>query len=359
MGHATDVALRERIRAKARTLGFARCGFAAVGPAPGADGFSAWLDAGHAGEMRWMARTREKRADPTRVVASARTVIALLADYAAPDPARPAGSGVVARYARGADYHRVLERRLRALTAWLGAEAGGAHASRWYVDTGPVLEKPWAQRAGLGWQGKHTNLIARDLGSWFFLGELITDLELEDTIFSINFGSLVAKVKHFLNEKNKLQVRTPSAVCAIRGTEFAVEYSKMGKESSVAVFDEGRVAVTEADGSGDKTQEYLLEKNTEIHFDPSHKRFRAIPLSRMGRHRGSLTAMRARLASLKGWKPRSLTKRADLRNQALKRKVIRKQLKERGGNPKSKRGAKARAAAKRAKAARQAAGEEE
>ena len=187
----------------------------------------------------------------------------------------------------------------------------------------------------------------------------ITDLELEDTIFSINFGSLVAKVKHFLNEKNKLQVRTPSAVCAIRGTEFAVEYSKMGKESSVAVFDEGRVAVTEADGSGDKTQEYLLEKNTEIHFDPSHKRFRAIPLSRMGRHRGSLTAMRARLASLKGWKPRSLTKRADLRNQALKRKVIRKQLKERGGNPKSKRGAKARAAAKRAKAARQAAGEEE
>ncbi|OGS21513.1 MAG: hypothetical protein A3J70_00755 [Elusimicrobia bacterium RIFCSPHIGHO2_02_FULL_61_10] len=188
----------------------------------------------------------------------------------------------------------------------------------------------------------------------------ITDLELEDTIFSINFGSLVAKVKHFLNEKNKLQVRTPSAVCAIRGTEFAVEYSKMGKESSVAVFDEGRVAVTEADGSGDKTQEYLLEKNTEIHFDPSHKRFRAIPLSRMGRHRGSLTAMRARLASLKGWKPRSLTKRADLRNQALKRKVIRKQLKERAGSPKSKRGAKARAAAaKRAKAARQAAGEEE
>jgi len=187
----------------------------------------------------------------------------------------------------------------------------------------------------------------------------ITDLELEDTIFSLNVGSLVAKVKHFLNEKNKLQVRTPSAVCAIRGTEFAVEYSKMGKESSVAVFDEGRVAVTEADGSGDKTQEYLLEKNTEIHFDPSHKRFRAIPLSRMGRHRGSLTAMRARLTSLKGWKPRSLTKRADLRNQALKRKVIRKQLKERGGNPKSKRGAKARAAAKRAKAARQAAGEEE
>lgn len=188
----------------------------------------------------------------------------------------------------------------------------------------------------------------------------ITELVLEDTIFSLNVGSLVAKIKHFLNEKTKLQVRTPSAVCAIRGTEFAVEYSQMGKESSAAVFDEGRVVVKEADGSGSETQEYVLEKNTEIHFDSAHKRFRPIPLSRMGKHRGSLTAMRARLTSLKGWKPRSISRRAELRNQALKRKVIRKQLKERAGSkPKGKRGAKARAAARRAKAARQAAGEEE
>lgn len=188
----------------------------------------------------------------------------------------------------------------------------------------------------------------------------ITDLEQEDTIFSLNVGSIVAKIKHFLNEKTKLQVRTPSAVCAIRGTEFAVQYSQMGKESSAAVFDEGRVVVKEADGSGSETQEYVLEKNTEIHFDTAHKRFRAVPLSRMGRHRGTLTAMRTRLASLKGWKPRSLSRRAELRNQALKRKVIRKQLKERAGSgPKGKRGAKARAAARRAKAARQAAGEEE
>ncbi len=187
----------------------------------------------------------------------------------------------------------------------------------------------------------------------------ITDLALEDTIFSLNFGSLVAKIKRSLNEKNKLQVRTPSAVCAVRGTEFAVEYSQMRKESSAAVFDEGRVAVTEADGSGKEAQEYLLEKNTEIHLDTARKRFRAVPLSRMGRHRSSLVTMRARLATLKGWKPRSITKRAALRDQAL-RKVIRKQLKERVGNPKSKRGAKARAAAaKRAKAARQAGGEEE
>ncbi len=185
----------------------------------------------------------------------------------------------------------------------------------------------------------------------------ITELVQEDAIFTLNVGSLVAKVKHFLNEKYKMQVRTPSAVCAIRGTEFAVEYSQMGKESSVAVFDEGRVAVTQADDSGKEQQEYLLEKNTEIHFDPAHKRFRAIPLSRMGRYRGSIVTMRTRLASLKGWRPRSLTKRADLRNQALKRKVIRKQLKERGANPKAKRGAKARAAAAKRAKARQAAAE--
>ncbi len=186
----------------------------------------------------------------------------------------------------------------------------------------------------------------------------ITDLVQDDAIFTLTVGSLVAKVKHFLNEKYKMQVRTPSAVCAIRGTEFAVEYSQMGKESSVAVFDEGRVAVTQADDSGKEQQEYLLEKNTEIHFDPAHKRFRAIPLSRMGRYRGSIVTMRTRLASLKGWRPRSLTKRADLRNQALKRKVIRKQLKERAGSPKAKR-AKARAAAAKRAKARQAAAEAE
>ena len=187
----------------------------------------------------------------------------------------------------------------------------------------------------------------------------ITELVQEDAIFSLNFGSLTAKVKHFLNEKYKMQVRTPSAVCAIRGTEFAVEYSQMGKEASVAVFDEGRVAVTQADESGKQPEEFLLEKNTEIHFAPAQKRFHVIPLSRMGRYRGSLVTMRTRLASLKGWKPRSLTKRADLRNQALKRTVIRKQLKGKAATPKGKRGAKARAAAARRARARQPAGDEE
>lgn len=154
----------------------------------------------------------------------------------------------------------------------------------------------------------------------------VSSLDQDDSVFSLAFGSLVAKVKHFLSEKQKFKVRTPSAVCAVRGTEFAVEYSQMSKESGVGVFDEGRVAVMQADESGETGQEYLLEKNSEILFNPSQKRFRAVPLSRMGRHRGVLTGVRKRLLGLKGWRPRSATRRAELRSAALKRKVMRKDL---------------------------------
>lgn len=203
----------------------------------------------------------------------------------------------------------------------------------------------------------------------------LSSLDQGDTVFSLASGSLVAKVKHFLNEKFKLQVRTPAAVCAVRGTEFAVEYSKLGKDTSVAVFDEGRVVVTpnleaeassgvasRASNTGATAQEYTLEKNTELSFGPSQKRFHPVPLSRMSRYRGALVTMRARVLALKGWKPRSAQRRAQLRDAALKRKVVRRQLGE-GGEaapaPKArgaKRGAKAKAAAaKRAKSKRQAA----
>lgn len=201
----------------------------------------------------------------------------------------------------------------------------------------------------------------------------ISSLDQGETVFTLAYGSLVAKVKHFLNDKFRMQVRTPSAVCAVRGTEFAVEYSKLGKDTSVAVFDEGRVVVTpnlEADTSsgvasrasntGATAQEYTLEKNTELSFGPSQKRFHPVPISRMSRHRGELGTMRTRLVSLKGWKPRSAQRRAQLRAQALKRKVIRRQLgdgSEAAPAPKAKvkrvSKAKAAAAAKRVKAKRQ------
>ncbi len=203
----------------------------------------------------------------------------------------------------------------------------------------------------------------------------ISSLDQADTVFTLNSGSLVAKIKHFLNEKFKFQVRTPGAVCAVRGTEFAVEYSKLGKDTSVAVFDEGRVAVTpdlEADNTsgvasrasntGATAQEYTLEKNTELSFGPSQKRFHPVPLARMARYRGTLGTMRTRVLALKGWKPWSEQRRAQLREQALKRKVIRRQIGNNGEEapaPKVKTRrvskAKAAAAAKRAKARRQAA----
>lgn len=182
----------------------------------------------------------------------------------------------------------------------------------------------------------------------------ISSLDQEDSVLSLAFGSLVAKIKHFLNEKQKFQVRTPTAVCAIRGTEFAVEYSQMSKESGVGVFDEGRVAVTQSGDSGPVGQEYQLEKNSEVMFNPSQKRYRSVPLSRMGRHRGVLTGVRKRLLALKGWKPRSASRRAELRALALKLKVMRKDLDD--GRPalkKKPRAAVKKRAAAKAKAKRQ------
>lgn len=182
----------------------------------------------------------------------------------------------------------------------------------------------------------------------------ITSTEQTDAIFSLNFGSLAAKVKHFLNDKFKMQVRTPSAVCAIRGTEFAVEHNQLAKETLAAVFDEGRLAVRQTDETGKDNQEYTLEKNTEIVFSPSQRRLRPVALARMARHRSAVAAMRTRLAGLKGWKPRSLEKRAALRDRVLKRNVIRRQIKDQKSGQKPARGAKAKAAARakaRAKAA--------
>jgi len=188
----------------------------------------------------------------------------------------------------------------------------------------------------------------------------LTSTEQSDTIFTLNFGSLAAKVKHLLNDKFKMQVRTPSAVCAIRGTEFAVEYSRLSKETLAAVYDEGRLAVTQTDESGKDNQEYALEKNTEIVFGPSVRRFRSVPLARMSRYRGNVTSLRTRLAGLKSWKPRSQERRAALRDRALKRNVVRRELNDSKAapkvGPKASRAAKARARAKaKAAAAKRAA----
>jgi epoxyqueuosine reductase len=165
------------IRNKARELGFEKVGFARAGGAPHGEALGPWLDSGFHGEMAWMARAPERRLDAARLLPGARTVICVLKNYQSPgghstDPA----VGRISRYAWGDDYHDVLLAKLHELREHIEKLGGNAKVC---VDTNAILEKPWAQEAGLGWQGKHSNLISREIGSWFFLGELITDLELE------------------------------------------------------------------------------------------------------------------------------------------------------------------------------------
>lgn len=166
-------ALTRLAKAHAYALGFDLAGVAALGPADTAAAFDDWIAAGQAGTMAYLARGAEKRRD-TRLPRPGTThalVVAL--DYGGREP-----SGPVARYARGDDYHDVMETRLRALHARLERDAGRAIAGKPYVDTGPILERDLARRAGLGWFGKNTNLLNPQLGSFFFLGALVLDAEL-------------------------------------------------------------------------------------------------------------------------------------------------------------------------------------
>jgi epoxyqueuosine reductase len=160
------------IKSRARELGLDACGITSADPARHADFYRQWTADGKAGEMAWLAREPERRADPARVLPGARSIIVAGLNYWQP---QPAGRGRIARYALGDDYHDILLGRLSALAAEITASGAAAKV---YVDTGPVLEKPLAGRAGLGWQGKSTMLINTRLGPWLVLGEILTTLEL-------------------------------------------------------------------------------------------------------------------------------------------------------------------------------------
>ena len=173
--------IEQEIRAKAAELGFASCGFARADAAPEAgDGLRAWLGEGRHGEMRWMEDRAEQRASPNGLWPAAKSVIALAMSYApASDPLALAGNGDLGRisvYAQGTDYHKTVKKALKALGRWLAETHGGQ--LKVFVDTAPVMEKPLAAAAGLGWQGKHTNLLSREHGNWLFLGIVMTSLEL-------------------------------------------------------------------------------------------------------------------------------------------------------------------------------------
>ena len=172
----------EAIRADARALGFDVCRFAKaeLDPAVGANLDRAITD-GHHATMGWMEETRERRRDPRAMWAQARTAIVLGTDYTPrSDPLATAerrSHGNISVYARSRDYHDVIKGRLKTLASKIVSRAGGD--LKVFVDTAPLMEKPLAQQAGLGWQGKHTNLVSRTHGSWLMLGTILTTLEIE------------------------------------------------------------------------------------------------------------------------------------------------------------------------------------
>jgi epoxyqueuosine reductase len=173
------VTLEARVKGLAHGLGFDLAGIAPAAPAPGAGFLREWLARGYAGEMHWIARRADERMDPRRALdgAASALVVGLVYDPG-PRPASRPGSGEVARYAGGDDYHDVMLERLRALGTALEALAERPVRWRAWVDTGPVQERVLAARAGLGWIGKNTCLIHPELGSYVFLGVLLCDLAL-------------------------------------------------------------------------------------------------------------------------------------------------------------------------------------
>ncbi|MBN9689492.1 MAG: tRNA epoxyqueuosine(34) reductase QueG [Verrucomicrobia bacterium] len=175
----------ELVRKRARELGFDDCRITTASPPASAGRFLEALGEGRHAEMQWLARNADKRVNPELVLPGAQSLVVVAASYGgewAEEGRISTGTGlrgVVARYARHRDYHEELGRQLGALTQSLDAWGRPETRSLWYVDTGPVLERDLAQRAGIGFVGKHTNLISRQLGNWFLIGEILTTLALE------------------------------------------------------------------------------------------------------------------------------------------------------------------------------------
>jgi epoxyqueuosine reductase len=171
--------MKESIRQHALELGFDDCRFTSAEAPGSAARFQDWLAQKKFGEMAWLERNAEKRVEPAKVLEGINSVIILAASYDNPQLSTlNSEQGLIARYARFDDYHEVLGERLKLLSQFVNEIGGAQTRSLWYVDTGPILERDFAQRAGLGFVGKHTNLISRKAGNWIFLAEILTTLEL-------------------------------------------------------------------------------------------------------------------------------------------------------------------------------------
>lgn len=187
--------LSDTIRKKALELGFCKVGMAAADALDReAEGFVEWLGNGFHGEMAWIAREPEKRSDPKLIFPEARSVVVVAMNYYTPhEHSDSSSAGKISRYAWGDDYHAVVREKLLRLLEWIRTEVPEADG-KLCVDTSPVLEKAWAVRAGIGWLGKHSNVITTDHGSWVFLGEIFLNIELEydNEIVPDHCGSCIA-----------------------------------------------------------------------------------------------------------------------------------------------------------------------
>lgn len=176
---AEALSLEQLLKAQACGLGFDLVGITSLGPVETAVAFDDWVARGYAGEMDYLPRGAEKRRDSRLPVPGTTSAIVVALDYGGRAP-----SGPIARYARGDDYHDVMLGKLDELHEWLESEVGSPVKGKSYVDTGPILERDLARRAGLGWFGKNTNLVNPRMGSFFFIGALVVDLDLAgDTPF--------------------------------------------------------------------------------------------------------------------------------------------------------------------------------
>jgi epoxyqueuosine reductase len=169
------------IRKRAAGMGFDVCGFApASAPWPAGARLEAFVEAGRHGTMDWMEETLERRRHPTGMWPEARTALVVGLNYGPEhnplEGLARTSDGLISVYAQGDDYHQLIKGRLKQLAGWMKAKFGGEVKA--FVDTAPLMEKPLAQLAGLGWQGKHTNVVSRELGSWLFLGVILTSLDL-------------------------------------------------------------------------------------------------------------------------------------------------------------------------------------
>ena len=174
MTTATAATFEDRIRQRAATLGFDPVGITTLGPVESHGAFVEWLANGYAGEMGYLERGADKRRDTRLPFEGVRSAVVVGLNYGGKQPAGP-----IARYARGDDYHDIMVARLNELHRWLESGLGRPVRGKAYVDTGPILERELAQRAGLGWIGKNTMLVNPRRGSFFFLGALLVDLELQ------------------------------------------------------------------------------------------------------------------------------------------------------------------------------------